>query len=158
MTQNTPLNTDAIVAVPTDPQVLAEAVAAAMFERDAAAQAMGITIDLIGPGYARLSMTVRPDMLNGHGTCHGGFIFALADTCFAYACNTGNRVTVASACSIDYLAPGRAGTRLKAEARMRSAAGRTGVYDIDIIDSDGSLIAMFRGKSYRIAGDVIAGS
>jgi acyl-CoA thioesterase len=141
-----------------DPQTLAEAVAAAMFERDAAAQAMGITVDAIGPGHARLSMTVRPDMLNGHGMCHGGFIFALADTCFAYACNTGNRVTVASACSIDYLAPGRAGTRLQADARVRSKAGRTGVYDIDITDADGTLIAMFRGKSYRIAGEVIPGA
>ena len=143
-------------AVPADPQALAEAVAATMFERDAAAQAMGITVDQIGPGRARVSMVVRADMLNGHGMCHGGLIFALADTCFAYACNTGNRTTVASACSIEYLAPGRAGSRLQADARVRSAAGRTGVYDIDVTDSDGALIALFRGKSYRIAGEVIA--
>ncbi len=143
-------------SLPTDAQSLAEAVAAAMFERDAAAQALGISVDAIGPGSARLSMTVRPDMLNGHGMCHGGFIFALADTAFAYACNTGNRVTVASACSIDYLAPGRAGCRLQAQADVRSAAGRTGVYDITVTDTEGSLIALFRGKSYRIAGEVIS--
>lgn len=146
------------LGVPSDPQALAEAVAAVMFERDAAAQAMGITLDQIHPGSARLSMTVRPDMLNGHGLCHGGFIFALADTSFAYACNTGNLVTVASACNIDFLAPGRAGSRLHSDARMRSSAGRTGVYDIDVTDDEGNLIAMFRGKSYRIAGEVITGA
>lgn len=141
----------------TDPQTLAEAVAAAMYERDTAARSMGIAIEQVGPGWARLSMSVRPDMLNGHGVCHGGFIFALADTSFAYACNSGNRVTLASGCSIEFLAPGRPGSLLRAEARQRSAGGRTGVYDIEVSDADGVLIALFRGKSYRIAGEVIQG-
>lgn len=137
-------------------QALAQAVAAAMHARDAAAQALGIAIDAVGPGNAQLSMTVRPDMLNGHGVCHGGLIFTLADTAFAYACNSGNRVTLASGCSIEFLAPGRAGSRLHAKARVRASGGRTGVYDIEVSDHEDTLIALFRGKSYRIAGEVIA--
>lgn len=140
-----------------DPQALAEAVAQTMFARDAAAQHLGITIDRIAPGQATLSMTVRDCMLNGHGVCHGGFLFALADTAFAYACNSGNQATVASGCSIDFLAPGRAASRLQARARVRAAGGRTGLYDIEVSDQDGTLIALFRGKSYRIAGQVIGG-
>src|SRR3989442_14825380 len=88
-------------------QALAEATAAAMFARDQATQALGMRIVEVRPGYARLTMTIRPDMLNGHQTCHGGFIFALADSAFAFACNSRNQNTVASGCTIDYLAPGQ---------------------------------------------------
>jgi len=144
-------------SLPTDPQALAEAVAAAMWSRDRAAQALGMRIDSVGPGHATLSMPVRSDMVNGHHICHGGLIFALADTAFAYACNAYNRNTVASGCNIDFVAPGREGDTLQAEAVERSLSGRTGVYDVTVRDGAGNTVALFRGKSYRIAGEVIAG-
>lgn len=112
------------------PQALAERAAAAMYARDRATQGLGIELAEIRPGYARMTMTVRPDMLNGHATCHGGFIFALADSAFAFACNSHNRTTVASACAIDYLVPGRGGDRLCAEAIETWTTDRAGVYDI----------------------------
>ena len=102
-------------------------------------------------------MSVRPDMVNGHAICHGGLIFALADTAFAYACNAYNQNTVASACNIDFLAPGLQGQTLVAEAIERSLSKRTGVYDVTVRDTAGKTIALFRGKSHRIAGEVIAG-
>jgi len=142
--------------IPQDPQALAEAVAQTMWSRDRAAQALGIQIQSIGPGRAVLSMTVRGDMVNGHSICHGGLIFSLADTAFAYACNAYNRNTVASGCSIEFLAPGIEGDTLQAEAVERNLAGRTGVYDITVRDSAGKTLALFRGKSYRIAGEVIS--
>ena len=100
-------------------------------------------------------MTVRADMLNGHAICHGGFIFTLADSAFAYACNSYNLNTVASGCAIDFLAPAREGDVLTAVAQERSASGRTGVYDIEVTNQRGEKIALFRGKSYRIKGHVI---
>ena len=138
-------------------QELAEAVAEAMWSRDRAAQALGMRIDSVAPGRASLSMPVRSDMVNGHHICHGGLIFSLADTAFAYACNAYNRNTVASGCNIDFVAPGREGDTLQAEAVERALSGRTGVYDVTVRDSAGNTIALFRGKSYRIAGEVIAG-
>ena len=138
-------------------QALAEAVADAMWARDRAANALGIKIESVGPGVSHLSMPVRGDMVNGHHICHGGLIFSLADTAFAYACNSYNKNTVASACHIDFLAPAKEGETLEAEAVEQSAAGRTGVYDITVRNSHGKTIALFRGKSYRINGEVIAG-
>ena len=138
-------------------QELAEAVAEAMWSRDRAAQALGMRIDSVAPGRASLSMPVRSDMVNGHHICHGGLIFSLADTAFAYACNSYNKNTVASACHIDFLAPGMENDTLDAEAVERSQSGRTGVYDVTVRDSAGNTIALFRGKSYRISGEVIAG-
>ena len=93
--------------IPTDPQALAEAVATAMWARDRAGQALGMRIEAVGPGTATLAMPVRGDMVNGHHICHGGMIFSLADTAFAYACNSYNKNTVASACHIDFLAPAK---------------------------------------------------
>ncbi|MCX7815478.1 MULTISPECIES: hydroxyphenylacetyl-CoA thioesterase PaaI [Tepidimonas] len=142
---------------PTDPQALAEAAAAAMWARDHACQALGMRLEAIGPGRAVMSMTVRPDMVNGHAMCHGGLIFTLADSAFAYACNSHNHNTVASACHIDFLAPARAGDVLEAEAVERSLSGRTGVYDITVRVRGGRTVALFRGKSYRLSGEVIAG-
>ncbi len=139
-------------------QDLAESTAQAMFARDAATQSLGMKIVRMGPGTAELSMPVRPDMLNGHQTCHGGFIFALADSAFAFACNSHNRNTVASGCSIDYLAPGREGDVLTAHAVEQSRAGRLGLYDIIVTNQDGVRIALFRGKSYQISGEVISGA
>lgn len=139
-----------------DPHALAMAVARTMWTRDHAAQALGITIESAGPGQASLLMQVRQDMLNGHDICHGGMIFSLADTAFAYACNAYNRTTVASACHIDFLAPARQADTLRAIATERSRSGRTGVYDIAVETVDGKSIALFRGKSHQIAGEIIA--
>jgi acyl-CoA thioesterase len=138
-----------------DAQALAERVAASMFASDRASQALGMRIESVGPGRAELSMTVRDDMVNGHAICHGGYIFLLADSTFAFACNSYNRNTVAQGCSIDYLAPAHAGDVLRATAVERSRTGRTGVYDIDVRNQSGKAIALFRGKSYRIDGQVV---
>jgi len=108
----------------------------------------------IRPGYARMTMTVRADMLNGHATCHGGYIFMLADSAFAFACNSHNLSTVGAGCTIDYLAPGRAGDVLVAEATEQALQGKTGVYDVTVKTADGRTIALFRGKSHRIGGTV----
>jgi len=136
-------------------QTLAEAVAEAMYARDPAVRALGIRIDRVAPGFARLSMPVREDMLNGHGLCHGGLIFTLADSAFAYACNNRNQNTVASGCAIDFLAPARMGDLLSAEAMEQSLAGRTGIYDITVVNQDGRRLALFRGRSHSIKGEVI---
>ena len=129
------------VEAPTDPQELAQAVGTVMYAGDAASQG--------------LTMRVRPDMLNGHKTCHGGFIFALADSAFAFSCNSRNVSTVASGCTIDYLAPGFEGDLLTAVAQERSLAGRTGVYDVTVTNQDGRNVALFRGRSYRIKGQIV---
>ncbi|MES2296546.1 MAG: hydroxyphenylacetyl-CoA thioesterase PaaI [Pseudomonadota bacterium] len=134
---------------------LAELAGKTMFERDPASQALGMALVEIRPGYARMTMTVRADMLNGHQTCHGGFIFALADSAFAFACNSHNLNTVAAGCSIDYIAPGRAGDVLCAEAHEQALSGKTGVYDIKVCNQDGRTIALFRGKSHRVSGHVV---
>jgi len=138
-------------------QTLAEATRDAMYSRDRAAQAMGIKVVAIRPGYALLTMVVRSDMVNGHHICHGGMIFTLADTAFAYSCNSYNKTTVASACHIDFLAPGKEGATLSAESVEQSLSGRTGVYDVTVKDETGKTVALFRGKSYRSSGEVIAG-
>ncbi|NIA56812.1 hydroxyphenylacetyl-CoA thioesterase PaaI [Massilia sp. TW-1] len=139
----------------SDPQALAELAGKTMYERDPASQALGMTLDAIRPGYARMRMRVRDDMLNGHGTCHGGYIFMLADSAFAFACNSHNVNTVGAGCTIDYLAPGRAGDVLVAEAVEQVLSGKTGVYDVVVTDQDGRKIALFRGKSHRVAGHVV---
>jgi len=142
----------------TDPeaaQQLAEQVAEAMWSRDNTPQLLGMQRQAVGPGFARIAMTVREDMTNGHLTCHGGIIFTLADTAFAYACNSGNQTTVAAAASIDFLSPARIGEILVAEAREQWQAGRSGVYDIAVRSSDGRAVALFRGKAHRLNGSVI---
>jgi acyl-CoA thioesterase len=145
-------------SLPEDPQALAELTAKTMYDSDAASQALGARVVSVGPGEASMSMTVRADMLNGHKTCHGGFIFALADSTFAFACNSRNAVTVAAGCTIDYLAPGFEGDVLTASATEYSLAGRTGVYDVQVTNQDGKRIAIFRGRSYRIKGQVVGDS
>ncbi|MGV8898899.1 MAG: hydroxyphenylacetyl-CoA thioesterase PaaI [Burkholderiaceae bacterium] len=142
---------------PEESQALAEATAKAMWARDRAANALGMSILSVKPGYAKLAMPVRQDMVNGHHICHGGMIFSLADTAFAYSCNSYNQNTVASACHIDFLAPSKEGDILEAEAIEQSLSGRTGVYDVTVRTRGGKTIALFRGKSYRISGEVIAG-
>lgn len=138
-----------------NPQALAEAAGAAMFARDPASQGLGMKLVEIRPGYARMTMPVRSDMLNGHQTCHGGFIFALADSAFAFACNSHNHTTVGAGCTIDYLAPGRLDDLLTAEAVERTLAGKTGIYDVNVANQEGKMIATFRGKSHRVAGEVV---
>lgn len=138
-----------------NPQALAEAAGAAMFARDPASQGLGMKLVEIRPGYARMSMPVRSDMLNGHQTCHGGFIFALADSAFAFACNSHNHTTVGAGCTIDYLAPGRLDDLLTAEAIERALSGKTGIYDVNVTNQEGKMIATFRGKSHRVAGEVV---
>ena len=140
---------------PQEAQTLAERVAEGMYLRDRASQNLGMEIASVGPGHAELTMKVRADMLNGHDICHGGFIFTLADSAFAYACNSYNLTTVASGCAIDYMVPAREGDMLTAYARERSVSGRTGVYDIEVKNQRGETIALFRGKSYRIKGHVV---
>ena len=138
-------------------QALADEVGRVMWSRDNATQALGMALTRIAPGAATITMAVRPDMVNGHHICHGGLIFTLADSAFAYACNSYNLNTVASACHIDFLAPARERDVLEATATERSASGRTGVYDIEVKVQGGKTVALFRGKSYRIKGEVIAG-
>ncbi len=137
------------------PQALAELAGKTMFQRDPASQALGMLLAEIRPGYARMTMPVRADMLNGHHTCHGGYIFMLADSAFAFACNSHNLNTVGAGCSIDYLAPGRQGDLLSAEASEQALAGKTGIYDIVVRNQDGRTVALFRGKSHRVHGLVV---
>ncbi len=139
----------------SEAQLLAERVAAGMFARDRASSGLGMRLTHVGPGRSQMTMTVRADMLNGHATCHGGFIFTLADSAFAFACNSYNQTTVASGCSIEYLAPAREGDALTATAHEQSLTGRSGVYDIDVKNQRGETIALFRGKSTRIKGHVV---
>jgi acyl-CoA thioesterase len=134
---------------------LAQRVADRMLTNDTATRSLGMHILSVGPGRAELTMRIRPDMLNGHGTCHGGFIFALADSAFAFACNTHNYVTVASGCSIDYVRPALAGDLLTATAEERALAGRSGVYDIQVVNERGETVALFRGRSHRKQGHVV---
>jgi acyl-CoA thioesterase len=141
---------------PEETQATAEAVRDQMYRRDRAAQMLGITVEAIGPGSAVCRMAVRDDMLNGHATCHGGLIFALADTAFAYACNAGNRATVALSCQISFIAPARQGDILCASAREQSRSGRTGVYDVEVRRADGQTVALFRGQAYEIRGAIVS--
>jgi acyl-CoA thioesterase len=138
-----------------DPQRLAERAAAAMWERDGASQGLGMRIVRVAPGHAEMTMTVRNDMVNGHAICHGGFVFTLADSAFAFACNSYNFSTVANGCTIEFLAPAREGDVLTAVAHERAQVGRNGVYDVEVRSQDGALIAVFRGKSTRIKGHVV---
>jgi len=138
-----------------DAAALARAVADRMFANDRASRSLGMAIAGVAPGAATLTMTVRADMLNGHAICHGGYIFTLSDSAFAFACNSYNLNTVAQGCAIEFLAPAREGDVLTARAAERSRAGRTGVYDIEVTNQRGETVALFRGKSYQIKGHVI---
>lgn len=134
------------------PQELAEASARTMWNDDSASQRLGMSLDHIAPGEATLSMTITDAMSNGHGNCHGGYIFTLADSAFAFACNSYNQLVVAQHCSISYLLPVRIGDRLTAAAREVSRRGRSGIYDIRITNQDGAHVAEFRGHSRTVKG------
>jgi acyl-CoA thioesterase len=135
-------------------QRIAERAAEALLARDTASTMLGIRIADVKPGYARVTMTVRDDMLNGHRMCHGGLIFTLADSAFAVSCNSHNESAVAAAASIDFLAPAFEGDELSAEANELWRAGRSGIYDITVTNQRGERIALFRGRSHRINGTV----
>ena len=112
-------------------------------------------VEQVTPGYARLRMKVRADMLNGHGTCHGGMIFSLADSAFAFACNSGNTLTVAQSCDISFVNPAREGDELVATCEERFQRGRSGIYDTAVATFDGTPVAFFRGKSRTLGGALI---
>jgi len=134
------------------PQQLAERVAQDMYARDRASKALGMKILEVRPGRATLSMTVRDDMVNGHDICHGGLMATLADSSFAFACNSYNELTVAAGFSIDIVAPGKLGDVLTSRCHEVSRAGRTGVYDAEITNQRGERVAIFRGRSYTMKG------
>ncbi|UJP11269.1 hydroxyphenylacetyl-CoA thioesterase PaaI [Microbacterium sp. KUDC0406] len=140
-----------------DPQWLAEACAARMWATDAASMALGMSIVRVTPGTATLTMTVRDDMVNGHGICHGGLISALADSAFAFACNSHGTVTVAAGFEVDFLAPAALGDRLVAEARELVLRGRSGVYDV-VVRRDEEVVAVFRGRSRSLGRPVLEDS
>ena len=139
------------------PQELAEASARAMWNDDSASQRLDMSLDHIAPGRATLSMTITDSMSNGHGNCHGGYMFTLADSAFAFACNSYNQLAVAQHCSITYLMPGRIGDRLTATATEVSRRGRSGIYDIRITNQTGEQIAEFRGHSRTVKGTHLPG-
>ena len=128
---------------------------AAMFRADAAAAGAGITVDVPGPGRATARMTVTEAMLNGHGTCHGGYLFLLADAAFGCACNSYGKVTFAAAANIAFLAPAYAGDVLLAEATERTRTGRNGVYDVTVTRST-EVLAEFRGHSRTTGASLLA--
>ena len=133
-------------------QQTADLVREGMFRNDRASKMLGMRIIEVTPGSATLSMTIRDDMLNGHDICHGGLITTLADSAFAFACNSYNELTVASGFSVDLLAPGRLNDMLTARCTEVSKAGRTGVYDTEVTNQRGERVAVFRGRSYTMKG------
>lgn len=137
------------------PQALAEACARAMWDDDEASRKLGMALDAVGPGSAVLSMTVDAGKTNGHRTCHGGYIFTLADSAFAFACNSYNLRAVAQHCWITFMAPAFEGDRLTATAREVQRYGRSGIYDIVVSNQKGEPIAEFRGQSRTIGGTLL---
>ncbi len=134
------------------PDEIAQRSAAAMWANDDASKWLGASLNEVAPGIAVMSMTVEKHHTNGHDICHGGFIFTLADSAFAFACNSYNQVVVAQSNTITFIAPGRLGDSLTATAREVARFGRSGVYDVTVKNQDGKLIAEFRGNSRVIKG------
>ncbi|WP_322059231.1 hydroxyphenylacetyl-CoA thioesterase PaaI [Paraburkholderia sp. J63] len=149
------MSTPATALASMTPDELARATAQAMYEADGCSRALGMELLEVRAGYARLSMAVRPEFLNGHQICHGGLIFTLADSTFAFACNSYNVNTVAAGCSIEFLRPVQPDDVLTAEAVEQVLSGRNGIYDIRVTNRAGEAVAMFRGKSAQIRGNVI---
>jgi acyl-CoA thioesterase len=136
-------------------QDLAKRAAQALYQGDLLTRAFEMQLDHVGPGQARVTMRVRPDMTNGHGTCHGGVLFALADSAFAFACNTYNASTVAAAASIEFLQAARQGDKLTAVASEAWRSRRSGLYDVTIVNQKQERIALFRGRSHQLDDKVI---
>ena len=135
---------------------LARRCAERMYADDAASRALGIEITNVSRGRATASMRVRDDMVNGHGICHGGYVFTLADTAFAFACNTYDDVTVAAGADVAFLEPVAADARLSATAVERSRRGRSGLYDITVTRDDGTVVAEFRGRSRSLGRPLLS--
>jgi acyl-CoA thioesterase len=134
---------------------IAEVCAKAMWVEDNASQGLGMELISVAPGRAVIAMTVTKAMTNGHGTCHGGFIFALADSAFAFACNTHGPRSVAQQCAVTYIAPGYEGMRLIAEGVERQRGERSGITDVTVRDEAGNIIAEFRGHSRTVPGSLL---
>lgn len=141
-----------------DPQALAEACAQALWDADSASQRLGMTLERIAPGEARLSLVIDEQMTNGHGSCHGGYLFTLADSAFAFASNSVDQRSVAQHCAITFLRPAYLGERLIARAVEVFREGRNGVYDVRISNDKGDVVAEFRGHSRTIKGRILASS
>jgi len=139
----------------SDARILARRIAEAMLKGEGTGPSWGIRVEDADAGYSKISMTVRDDMLNSHRIAHGGLIFALADTAFAYACNSRNEVTVAQSASIVFIEPVKSGERLEAEAREVAVKGRSGVYAITVRGDGGRIVAQFQGQSRTIGGSII---
>lgn len=139
------------------PQALAEASATALWQNDEATQALGMILSDVEPGRCRVSMQIKKTMCNGHGTCHGGYIFTLADSAFAFACNSYNQKAVAQHCSITYISPVTKGDELVAIANEVSRQGRSGIYDIQVVNQNDLTVAEFRGHSRTIKGVLVEG-
>jgi acyl-CoA thioesterase len=139
----------------TGRQRIAERAVAALWRGDAASRQLGMAVESCGPGRATVVMTVRADMVNGHGICHGGLIFALADSAFAFACNSYGDNTVAAGAAIEFLAPGREGDVLRAAAVERWRKGRSGIYEIEVRNQREETVALFRGRSHQVPGRLI---
>ncbi|GAA0576807.1 hydroxyphenylacetyl-CoA thioesterase PaaI [Kribbella sandramycini] len=133
---------------------LATRVAAAMWAEDPASAGLGMRLVAVGDGTAQLEMPIRADMVNGHGIAHGGFVFTLADSAFAFACNSRNQVTVAQACDIVFVAPARRGDVLVATAAERTTFGRNAIYDVTVTRG-ADVIAEFRGRSRQLSGTIV---
>lgn len=134
------------------PQALAEACARVMWDEDNATRHLGMELVSIAPGEAVIAMTITEIMTNGHGTCHGGYMFTLADSAFAFACNSYNQRAVAQHCSVSFIAPALRCDRLTATAREVSRRGRSGIYDVRITNQEGEVVAEFRGHSRTVKG------
>jgi acyl-CoA thioesterase len=139
-------------SLPRTPQQTADHVRVGMLRNDRVTRLLGIEVLTMAAGTATLTMRVRDDMLNGHDTCHGGFIATLADSAFAFACNSYDELTVAASFGIDFVAPAREHDVLTARATEVSKSGRTGLYDTEVTNQRGERIAMFRGRSHTIKG------
>ena len=138
----------------SDAQALASRCRDEMWSTDFASQHLGIVVDVTKPGVSMATLKVRKEMVNGHGICHGGYIFTLADTAFAFACNTYDRITVAAGATIDFLRPGMEGDLLTARATEINRGRTNGLYDVCVTNQDGKVIAQFRGRSHATS-DVI---
>ncbi len=132
-------------------QLIAEQCAQKMLSMDAASTGIGIKINKVAPGQCTIAMQVTDKMLNGHKTCHGGFIFTLADSAFAIACNSYNKIAVAASCDISFVRPAYIGDTLSAHATEQFKAGRNGIYDVAVTNQNEETIALFRGKSRVIS-------
>jgi len=136
-------------------QSIAEHAVAALYQRDRASQQLGMRVTECRPGFARVVMKITGDMVNGHQVCHGGLVFTLADSAFAFACNSHDRSTVAASATIEFLGPARAGDELTAVASERWRSRRSGIYEIEVTNQRGETIALFRGRSHEVGGPVV---